>query len=83
MKIKDQILKIFSEHSGLAQDQIEPDFDLEKDLNLGQMERTDLFLKLEDVFKIKFEKKFLQRNPPVEEIVSYIIEATGEFEKET
>jgi len=80
MKIRNQIIEIISEHLGVPEDQIEPDHDLEKDLNAGPLELSDLFLRLEDKFKIKLEKNLLKKIVTIEDLVNHVAETLGEFE---
>ena len=74
---KDEVLKkvqeIVSEYTGLPQESVTPNAELGTDLNIGSLDKIDIFVRFEDEFKIQFTDDDVYEDITIDDIVETIL----------
>ena len=74
---KDEVLKkvqeIVSEYTGLPQESVIPNAELGTDLNIGSLDKIDIFVRFEDEFKIQFTDDDVYEDITIDDIVETIL----------
>lgn len=78
MNLEKEIIAFIAQKLGLDPKEINKDSSLTKDLNVGHLEITDLFLALQDHFHLKIPEDELENLDRVGGIINYISEHIDE-----
>lgn len=74
MNLEKEIIEVIAERLGLSPEEISKDASLTYDLNASQLEITDLFLALEEKFRLKIPEEETGNLQKVGDIVNYVLE---------
>lgn len=78
MNLEKEIITFIAQRLGLDPKEINKDSSLTKDLNVGHLEITDLFLALEEQFRLKIPEDELGNLDKIDNIINYISEHIDE-----
>lgn len=73
-KIENKVVELFSNHFGIPKEDLNPQLELEKDLNSTRLELTDFYSLLESKFSINIEETDSQNFKTVGDIINFIID---------
>ena len=70
--MRNKIMKVICEYINIDVWKVKPEFRLEEDLDLDELDRTELAMKLEDEFGIEILDEEAEPNRTVEELVQLV-----------
>jgi len=74
MSQEEAIKQIISESLGVSPEDLQPEADLEKDLNSQPLEIAEMFLKLEGDFSIKIADEEKEKTQTVQDIINAVLD---------
>lgn len=71
-KLKDKIIEIIANHSGIDSKDFYPEADFVRDLNIKRIEIPDIFMAIETELKIKLPQDKIQEIETVEDLINLV-----------
>lgn len=71
-KLKEKVIEIVASHSGMNKEEITPESDLVRDLNIQRIDIPEILLSLEQELQIKLHQDNIEEIRTVEDLITLV-----------
>jgi acyl carrier protein len=71
-KLREKIIEIISNHSGIGKEEISLEADLVKDLNIQRIELPEIIISIEQELQIKLNQDHLEEINTVDDLANFV-----------